>query len=238
LALGGRTFVLLGERKATPGPSERVLVAGGWGLELSPISMTGASDYTLVGPSGRCVAESKRTVALRLDMGGYSGASLPSSTRTAVEVDGCLDLAAAGITIALDGRDDNARWVHPAHVDHAPAPADRALGENEAWTHRFAVPGSELEVVERSVLRFVTEGCSDESRTAIFVDEEDHPRGSYPGFSFTGAIETRGRMLFVLGGHEDPEALKIVAADPNQPEPEIVLDARLAVFQDTTPSAC
>src|SRR5258706_3663750 len=50
LALGGRAFVLFGERprNAEATPAERVVVAGGWALELTPIAETRPAAFTLV----------------------------------------------------------------------------------------------------------------------------------------------------------------------------------------------
>jgi len=231
-----RLFVLLGVSAKPQGESERLALAGGWMLHVSRLGASRAEPFTLVSPTGQCVGTAAREVAVTLDMGGYAGASLPTATERAVELVGCRALAAEdSFVIALAGRDETARWVHPAHLDDAPAPADRRLGENEVWLHRFGLATSELEVVERSVLRYVTPTCSEEQFELIVVDESDRPIAHHADFSLRGAIQGRGAPLLVLVGHDEPQALRVVEADR---EARVALDARLEVFQDMERPGC
>jgi hypothetical protein len=231
----GRIFVLLGRAAPAVTPRERLVIAGGWTLSVADLGAADSSSFTLVSPSDRCIGTAARNVAIRLDLGGYAGARMPSAPERAVEISGCGPLASDdSLVIALQGRDASAHWIHPAHLDDAPAPADRRLGENEVWLHRWLLPDSDVEIVERSVLRFVTPSCSEEQHDTIVVDEGDHPLSEHRDFALRGAIGRQSGPLLVLVGRDDA-SLRVVEADAAA---EVVLDANLEVFEDTEPHGC
>jgi len=235
VAGAGRVFVLLGQAAPAVTSSERLVIAGGWTLSVADLGAAPSGAFTLVSPSDRCIGTASRDVAIRLDLGGYAGAHMPSAPERAVEVTGCGALVRDdSIVIALGGRDPSAHWIHPAHLDDAPAPADRRLGENEVWLHRWLLPDDDVEIVERSVLRFVTPSCSEEQHDTIVVDEGDHPLSEHRDFALRGAIGRRGGPLLVLVGRDDA-SLRVVEADAAA---EVVLDTNLDVFEDTEPHGC
>jgi hypothetical protein len=228
-------FALLGGAARDAKMTDRLVVAGGWTVDVADLGTAAPSAFTLVSPSDRCIGTARRNVAIRLDLGGYSGARMPSAPERAVEISGCGQLAGDdALVIALRGRDPSAHWIHPAHLDDAPAPADRALGESEVWLHRWLLPDSDVEVVERSVLRFVTPTCSEEQHDTIVVDDSDHPLSQHRDFALRGAIGRQSGALLVLVGRDDA-TLRVVEAGADA---NVVLDADLEVFEDVAAHGC
>ncbi len=237
LATGKRAFVILGAATERTAPAGRELLPGGFALEIGAKTEVAPRAFTLVGPEGSCQTTASRRVQLGLDYGGYAGASLPGPKHVALELEGCPALiGASSFLIALEGSDSGARWIHPAHVDETRAPADRRLGENEVWLHRWAVPSAELEIVERSVLTFVTPTCSEERRDVLVVDELGHPVARHPGFSLRGTLQTSSGALLVLIGHDEPEALRVV--ELGLADTRVALDTRLALLPDVERAEC
>lgn len=237
LSTGKRAFVLTGALADADFRGERELLPGGFALSVDARGASLARRFTLVGPEGRCTAHATRAVRLSLDYGGYAGAALPGPKHSGFELGGCETLTHEhAFLLALDGDDPNAAWVHPAHVDEAQAPADRRLGESEVWLHRWALPKSDFEIVERNVLSFVTSSCSEERRDVLVVDELDHPVANHPGFYLRGAIQSEAGTLLVLMGHDEPEALRVV--ELGAAETHVRLDTRLALFQDVERPGC
>src|SRR5688572_31291897 len=95
LAFGGRAFVLVAETPRPETRAERVVVPGGWALELQPLADDRTRAFTVVGPHGRCVARARGAFALALDLGGYSGAALPGPSHAALELRDCVEHAAS-----------------------------------------------------------------------------------------------------------------------------------------------
>jgi hypothetical protein len=231
LTVGPRAYVLSERGVALPASRSRSLLPGGYAFEFAHLAAHAEEPITLVGPAGTCVGRASEDVAIRLDLGGYSGASLPTPARAALAVDGCSELVArGGFLLAFEGRDPEARWVHPAHLDDAPLPADHQLGEDEVWVHRFALGESDFSIAERSVIRYATPSCSEEQRTTIVLDEDDRPLASYDDFALFGVIQAGGHEHVVLAGHDDPEALRVVELGPA--EARVALDTHLASFPD------
>lgn len=237
LSTGKRTFVLGGKAADTGARAEREILPGGFVLDIVHAGTAPKKTFTLVGPEGRCSARAKRTVQVGVDYGGYAGASLPGPKHSGWEIEGCESLAhERSFLIALDGDDARAEWVHPAHVDESPAPADRRLGESEVWLHRWALPDADLEIVERNVLRFVGKSCSEQRRDVLVVDELSHPVAQHQGFTLRGAVRTSTETLLVLLGHDEPEALRVVALEPA--DTRVALDTRIELFQDVERGEC
>ncbi|MBI3202179.1 MAG: hypothetical protein HYZ29_11595 [Myxococcales bacterium] len=237
LTAGARAFVITGSATASAGPTHRELLPGGFAVEVGPKTDVAPRAFTLVGPDGTCTASARHQVRLGLDYGGYAGAPLPGPRHTALEIDGCHALIRAqSFLIALEGADKAASWVHPAHVDEARAPADRRLGENEVWLHRWAFPSADLEIVERSVLTFVTPSCSEERRDVLVVDELGHPVARHAGFSLRGGVQTATGPLLVLVGHDEPEALRVI--DLGAADGSVALDTRVDLLPDVEKAEC
>lgn len=236
LTTGKRTFVLTGAGSAESG-GERELIPGGFALSVQKSPDAGTHRFTLVGPEGRCSAESLHAVDIRVDYGGYAGAALPGPSHRGFEVSGCAELAhESAFLLAIEGDDPRASWIHPAHVDEVQAAADRKSGESEVWLHRWALPEADLEVVERDVLSFVTPSCSQERRDVLIVDELDRPVARHAGYYLRGAIHTSRGPLLVLLGHDEPEALRVVAL--GLADTTVALDTHLELFQDIERKEC
>lgn len=232
-----RAFVLTDDDIGPSVSRSRELLPGGFALEIETAAPRPTRTFTLVGPEGHCSAHATRAVRVSLDLGGYSGASMPGARHSGFEIEGCASLVAThSFLLALDGDDPRAAWVHPAHVGESEVPADRRSGESQVFLHRFALPMSELEIVERSVLRNVTASCSEERRDVLVVDELDHPVAQHTGFMLRGALSTSAGPLLVLVGHDEPEALRVV--ELGVIDTRITLDTHMDLFQDVERASC
>lgn len=237
LSVGSRAFVLTGAAKSAPDASTREILPGGFTLAVVARKSASLPRFTLLGPEGRCDAETTRAVELAVDYGGYAGASLPGPAHSGFELAGCEKLLHDhAFLIAIDGEDPSAEWLNPTHVEEVQAPADARLGENEVWLHRWALPKSELGIVERNVLTFVTASCSEQRRDVLVVDELDRPLARHAGYYLRGAIRTATGTSLVLMGHDEPEALRVVELGPA--DTRVTLDTRLELFQDVERAEC
>ncbi len=229
LATGGRAYVILGPAKARDKFEARIGLDGGFVLGITQHSGGSRETFTLVGPAGTCVGHASVHADLGIDYGGSSSASLPGPTHEVAIVEGCDDLAQSpGLLVALDGADESASWQFPSHLDDQAVPADRALAEDEVWIHRYGFAGSDVNVVERTVVRYSPTACHEEDREVIVETEDGHPLSNHAGFLMRGALRTRGGMLLVLVGSGDREALRVV--DLDEARSDVHLDARFALL--------
>jgi hypothetical protein len=237
LTEAGVAYALLGETAAPAEYDEKIPMSGGWTLGIAREGKAGGEAFTLVGPGGSCVARASQRVSLSVDFGGSSGVALRGPTHDAVVLDGCDSLARSGsLLLALDGADRSAQWEPLVHLDAEEAPTDRALAEDEVWIHRYGMPGSDVDVIERTVIRYVAPACMEQEHDVILESEDGHPVASHSGFSLMGGIRTANGALVVLRGTDDPEALRVVRLS-EVPSPYL-LDARLGLLADGTGASC
>lgn len=237
LAHSGKAYVLTGSA-ATPERFESTIALdGGWSLRLNRHQLAETQSFTLVGQSGTCVATGVARAEVGIDYSGTTNAALPGPTQTAIVLEGCGKLASGkDFLLALDGADPSASWEPLAHLDDEAAPTDRTFGEDEVWIHRYGLPGSDVDIVERTIVRYAAPACIQEEHRVILETEDGHPLADHPGFSLRGAVRTRHGALVVLTGAEDPEALRVVPLSQTESEP--VLDSRLGMLSDAGGSSC
>lgn len=237
LAHDGRAYVLTGTVASPARFESNVALQGGWTLRTNRHRIEHPESFTLVGPSGTCVAEGVARADVSIDYSGTTNASLPGPTQNAIVLEGCATLAnGTGILLALDGADPSAAWEPLAHLDDEAAPTDRTFGEDEVWIHRYGLAGSDVDVVERTTIRYASPACIEEEHRVILETEDGHPLADHAGFSVRGALRTRHGALVVLTGDEDPEALRVVPLSQTASEP--VLDARLGLLADAGGASC
>jgi hypothetical protein len=237
LAHDGRAYVLTGAMASPPRFESSVAMQGGWTLRSNRHRIERPQSFTLVGPSGTCVGEGVARADVHVDYSGTTNAPLPGPTQSAIVVEGCAKLAnATGLLLALDGSDPSATWEPLAHLDDEAAPTDRTFGEDEVWIHRYGLPGSDVDVVERTTIRYASPACLESEHRVILETEDGHTLANHPGFSVRGALRTRDGALVVLTGHDDPEALRVVPMSQTENEP--VLDARLGLLADAGGASC
>jgi hypothetical protein len=237
LAHAGRAYALTGQT-ATPARFEStVALDGGWSLRLNRHEVQKPESFTLVGQSGTCVASGVARAEVGIDYSGTTNAALPGPTRTAIVLEGCAKLASGTeFLLALEGSDPSARWEPLAHLDDESAPTDRTFGEDEVWIHRYGLPGNDVDIVERTIVRYAAPACIEEEHRVILETEDGHPLADHPGFSLRGALRTRHGALVVLTGADDPEALRVVPLSQTESEP--LLDSRLGMLSDSGGASC